>query len=144
MPELVEPIPADLSAVLSRGIAGATPETPVTRTEFALVERSEGKVVAGVTASVWIGVVFVKKLWVADTRRSSGTGRRLMRAVEAEGMRRGAQTACVDTLSVQAPGFYAKLGYEEFARLGGTLAGQPVDRIWFKKNLAGTPPREEE
>ncbi len=56
-------------------------------------------------------------------------------AAEEEGCRRTAVTACVDTLSTQAPGFYPKLGYVEFGRNGGRAEGRPVDRIWFRKEF---------
>ena len=58
-----------------------------------------------------------------------------MRAAEDEGRRRSAKAACVDTLSSQAPGFYAKLGYEEFRRMSGEVDGAPLDRIWLRKTL---------
>jgi GNAT superfamily N-acetyltransferase len=61
--------------------------------------------------------LFVENLWVADSLRRSGVGRKLMQAAEDEANRRGCQHAYLDTFDFQALGFYQKLGYELFGQL---------------------------
>jgi GNAT superfamily N-acetyltransferase len=43
--------------------------------------------------------------------RRSGTGRALLQAAEAEAKRRGCDRVFVETMSHQAPAFYARCGY---------------------------------
>lgn len=108
----------------------------IRREAFAIVWRENGGLAGGITASVSFSVLFIGNLWVAQSLRLSGIGRKLMAAVEEEGRRGAAVVACVDTLSTQAPDFYPKLGYVEFGRVSGYAGGRPVDRIWFRKEFS--------
>ena len=71
-------------------------------------------------------------MWVRADLRRGGIGRWLMQEAERRGRDLGCHSAWLDTFSFQAPGFYAKLGYREFARLD-----YPPDhqRIFLKKRL---------
>lgn len=136
MLKILEPIPDHVAQCISLGIARSNEACAVHRENFAIVLGMDDEVFGGgVTASVSFAVLFINNLWVAEAHRRSGEGRRLMFAAEDEGRRRGAKIACVDTLSSQAPDFYAKLGYEEFARVRGENGGQPLHRIWLQKIL---------
>ncbi|MGK6316851.1 hypothetical protein [Neorhizobium sp. DT-125] len=53
--------------------------------------------------------------------------------VEEEARRRGCQRAVVETSSFQAPGFYIRLGYEEFGRVAFAVEGHA--RIFLSKHL---------
>ena len=135
MLEILEPTPDEVARAISEGILESNGASAVHRENFAIAHRHDGRLIGGVTASVSFSVLFVNNIWVEDNRRGSGIGRALMLAAEAEGQRRGAKTACVDTLSSQAPAFYIKLGYEEFGRVEGEAGGLAIDRIWFRKAL---------
>lgn len=135
MLEILEPTPDAVAQAISQGLSRSNEAAAVHRENFAIVHRLDGRLVGGVTASVSFAVLFINNIWVADERRGTGIGRSLMLAAEAEGLRRGAKTACVDTLSSQAPGFYLKLGYKEFGRVSGEAGGRAIDRIWFRKGL---------
>lgn len=101
---------------------------------LAIFVRDEaGELAAGLHGWTWGGVLFVRTLWVRESLRGTGFGTRLMRAAEAEGMRRGCHKAMVDTHSYQAPGFYAKLGYEVIAEIEG-YPGEST-RVCLKKRL---------
>jgi GNAT superfamily N-acetyltransferase len=91
------------------------------------------EVVAGLYGYSDWGWLFVKWLWVAEARRGQDLGTRLMREAEAEALRRGCHSAWLDTFGFQAPGFYAKLGYEVF----GELADYPLghSRFFLRKKL---------
>jgi ribosomal protein S18 acetylase RimI-like enzyme len=77
----------------------------------------------------------VKHPWVSEGLRGRGVGRELMAQAEALAHERDCHSAWLDTFSFQAPGFYEKLGYQEFGRLD-----YPPDhhRCFIRKRL--TPP----
>ena len=97
--------------------------------------RDEKEIVAGLAGETYCGWLFVRYLWVSDGLRGRGVGRELMARAEARARDRGCHSAWLDTFSFQAPGFYRKLGYEEFGRLD-----YPPDhqKHFLKKRL--TPP----
>ena len=68
-----------------------------------------------------------------EDRRRQGYGTRLMQAAEAEAVRRGCGKAMVDTDSFQAPGFYAKLGYEVLGEVEGYFGR--MTRVHLRKRL---------
>jgi GNAT superfamily N-acetyltransferase len=84
---------------------------------LAVFVRNGGEVVAGLAGETYCGWLFIKYLWVSEGLRGCGVGRELMVRAEARAGDRGCHSARVDTFSFQAPGFYQKLGYEEFGRL---------------------------
>jgi len=86
--------------------------------------------VTGTINWTWLSV---RLLWVAEERRGTGLGRRLMEAIEDLGRTRGCVHAHVDTLGFQAPEFYRRLGYEAFAELPDYAPEQ--SRIYFRKRL---------
>jgi len=92
-----------------------------------------GTLVGGVTGAISWTWLSVRLLWVAEERRGTGLGRRLMEAIENLGRTRGCTHAHVDTLGFQAPQFYRRLGYEAFAELPDYAPGQ--SRIYFRKRL---------
>ena len=83
----------------------------------------DGRMVGGVRGDVWGGVLQVKLLWVADAFRGRGYGGALLDAIEAAARRHGARLAWLDSHSFQAPAFYVKRGYAEFALNPGVPAG---------------------
>ena len=104
---------------------------------FALFVRDEAAAVrAALFGHVYAGWLFVKYLWVHAELRGGGIGRSLMAEAERRALALGCHSAWVDTFSFQAPGFYQKFGYKEFARLDYPPEHQ---RIFFKKSLAVEP-----
>ncbi|MDC9810164.1 MULTISPECIES: GNAT family N-acetyltransferase [Rhizobium] len=134
--ETLDPVPPEIATAISDGLTAFNESAEIRREAFAIVWQENGGLTAGITASVSFSILFIGNLWVAKSLRLSGIGTKLMAAAEEEGRRRAAVTACVDTLSTQAPDFYPKLGYVEFGRISGHAAGRPVDRIWFRKELS--------
>ena len=84
---------------------------------LALFLREEARIAAGLAGETYCGWLFVKYLWVSDGLRGRGIGRGLMARAEARALERGCHSAWLDTFSFQGPGFYEKLGYQEFGRL---------------------------
>jgi GNAT superfamily N-acetyltransferase len=84
--------------------------------------------------------VYVELLGVAEGARGQDVGTRLMEAMEALARERGLAGLWLDTYSFQAPGFYARLGYEEIGRIPGYPG--PHARIFLAKRLDGRPVSE--
>jgi len=117
----VEDAPADTDTdVLAYGLEAYNearwPLHPPWR-PFAIFLRDEGRIVAGLAGETYCGWLFVRYLWVSEGLRGRGVGRELMVQAEACARERGCHSAWLDTFGFQAPGFYEKLGYQEFARL---------------------------
>jgi N-acetylglutamate synthase-like GNAT family acetyltransferase len=136
MLQILDPPPADVVNVIAEGISRHNSRDSVLRENFAIVKRgTANRLIGGVTASVSFSILFINNIWVEEGDRLTGVGRTLLIAAEAEGKKRRVKTACVDTLSTQAPEFYEKLGYLEFGRVEGEVEGLRLDRIWFRKYL---------
>ncbi len=93
------------------------------RRPLTLALRRDGAFIGGLVAQTFMGWLAVDGLWVAAEHRGQGHATALMARAEAEGRARGATDCVLDTFSFQAPGFYRKLGYRDFARLDGFPAG---------------------
>lgn len=94
-----------------------------------------GELVGGLAAWTWGGLLGVHLLWVRGDARGGGWGSRLLRAAEAEGVRRGCDRAVVSSFTFQAPGFYERHGYRETGRMPGVPGGH--EDVWLFKPLTG-------
>jgi len=74
----------------------------------------------GLTRWNWL---LIETLWVDESLRHQGFGKRLMMLAEQEAKQRGCTEAILDTLSLQAKRFYEKLGYEMFAQIDDYPSG---------------------
>ena len=122
-------------AEIERGLdghnAGVALARSVTRVRAVCVES--GDVVAGLDGAAYWGKLHIRLLWVHPDHQSKGLGSRLIGWAEEEGRKLGCKSAMVDTMSFQAPEFYAKLGYRQF----GLSEGYEGDasRHYFEKEL---------
>jgi GNAT superfamily N-acetyltransferase len=92
-----------------------------------------GTLLGGVYGYSQLGWLFIKLLAVAPDARGTGTGWQLMKRAEQIAIQRALAGIYLDTFEFQAPGFYRKLGYEEYGRFPA-IDGYP-QRIWFLKRL---------
>ena len=93
-----------------------------------------GEIVGGLWGIVVADWLFVELLFVPEDCRTKGLGSSLMKQAEAIAARRGCVGIRLDTYTFQAPGFYAKLGYQEFGRLDNHPRGH--QRVYYFKTLA--------
>ena len=100
---------------------------------FAISLRDDGAIVGGIVGEVWTTVLFIQFFWIEEQFRGKGHGTALIEQIEAEARRFGAVRSYLDTMSVQAPGFYRTCGYEAFGAIDGYPGG--VTRHWFTKAL---------
>lgn len=105
------------------------------RNHICVVARdAEGRVrggLQGVIVGAWLAMDLV---WVEDGFRRNGLGSRLLAEAEAEALRRGCKWAILATFDYQAPGFYSRRGYVEYARMEDFPWGST--RFQLKKTLA--------
>jgi ribosomal protein S18 acetylase RimI-like enzyme len=70
------------------------------------------EIVAAAAGHTWGETCELQQLWVAESLRRQGIGRRLLEESEAEAIRRGCRQLILTTHSFQAPRFYQNLGFE--------------------------------
>lgn len=87
----------------------------------------------GLNGATYWGWLFVEHLWVREDCRKSGLGKRLITLAETEAKDRGCRHVYLDTFSFQAPDFYRKRGYTEYAKFDDFPGNH--SRYFFKKDL---------
>jgi N-acetylglutamate synthase-like GNAT family acetyltransferase len=104
---------------------------------FSSVQRDEAGVIrAGTYGYTWGGCAYVSYLWVAESERRRGLGTALLRAVEDHAQAKGCSVVFLATHSFQAPGFYARMGYEQQSLLEDHPVGHS-SMIFAKRLVLG-------
>lgn len=96
-----------------------------------------GKVVGGLYGSTSRRLLRIDRFFLPEALRRSRLGSRLLAMAEEEGRRRGCTRVTLNTMEIQAPGFYKKQGYEAAAVLDCDPPG--VTRYVMTKQLVPTP-----
>jgi GNAT superfamily N-acetyltransferase len=101
---------------------------------FTAVKREEaGAVEAGISGYTWGGCCYVSYLWVAEASRGRGHGTALLDAVEQHARVKRCRVVLLSSHSFQAPGFYARRGYEQVGRIDDHPVGH--SSFFFTKRL---------
>lgn len=78
--------------------------------------------------------LYVDLFWIDEAHRGAGHGEALLAMAEQAARDRGARGVYLSTMSIQAPGFYPRMGYRECGRMEGyPVAGQSFHH--FMKTL---------
>ena len=130
-PQMRDAISGWLLAFNASRVGNSEPPRPLV---LVLSDPASDEILGGLYGSTWMSYLHVNLLFVPESMRGAGVGRRLMTEAEAEAVRRGCSAASLDTFSFQARGFYEKLGYSVF----GTLDDYPPghSRFYLTKRLA--------
>jgi GNAT superfamily N-acetyltransferase len=104
-----------------------------------LSQPESDEIVGGLYGLTAFSHLWVDLLFVPESMRGGGIGRKLMMEAEAEAVRRGCRSVTLDTFSFQARGFYERLGYSVFGVLGDCPPGH--SRFYLTKRLGGNEPR---
>jgi GNAT superfamily N-acetyltransferase len=93
------------------------------------------EIIGGLYGSTLFSYLRIDLLFVPESMRGIGIGRKLMTQAEAEAVQRGCHAASLDTFSFQARGFYERLGYSVFGILNDCPLGH--SRFYLTKRLGG-------
>ena len=96
-------------------------------------DRQTGKVVGGLYGRSEYGLVYVAWFFLPEDLRRARIGSRVLAIAEEEGRRRGCTRIALTTLSIEAPGFYLKQGYEVAATIDCDPPG--LTRYYMMKKL---------
>ncbi len=114
------------------GVIGEYPKEQPIRLN---AKNDDGDLLGGLRAIISIHWLIVEVLWVAEVARGQGVGTALLRECEVRALALGAHSAWLQTFDWQAPGFYAKQGYVECARMRDYVQGH--DLITMEKRRLG-------
>ncbi|MBI4065091.1 GNAT family N-acetyltransferase [Candidatus Gottesmanbacteria bacterium] len=97
------------------------------------LKNQNDKVFGGIIVSLLWNGMEIQSLWVDESVRKQGWGRKLLEAVETEAIKRGCTIVYTNTFSWQAGDFYTKLGYATYGKLDGFPENNSL--IYYRKNL---------
>ena len=132
------PDPASLSVIgdglnayndLSLGYADRRPLAVL------VTDPATGAVLGGATGRTSLGVLFIDLVYLPDSLRGRDIGTRMIGLAEAEAVRRGCRTGVLYTMTIQAPGFYQRLGWRVFGEIACDPPGN--HRVFLTKTLGG-------
>ena len=131
-----EPDPADVAVITDGLIAYDLSQTGYNDFRPLAVfvrDPATGKVVGGLHGRSEFGLVYVAWFFLPEDLRRARIGSRVLAMAEEEGRRRGCTRIALTTLSVEAPGFYKKQGYD----LAATIDCEPpgLTRYYMVKKL---------
>jgi GNAT superfamily N-acetyltransferase len=78
------------------------------------VKDSDGNIFGGITGITKMQSLIIQFLWVDESVRGMGVGRKLIKMAEKFAMEKNCRIIKVDTFSFQAPDFYQKMGYQVY------------------------------
>ncbi len=97
-------------------------------------DPDSGEVVGGLLGRTSFGLLYIDRFFLPEKLRRQGLGSIIIKAAEAEGIRRGCSRAILTTLSFQAPGFYQRQGWQVLGRIDCDPPGHT--RFLMTKTLA--------
>ena len=98
-----------------------------------VTDPATGKVVGGLYGGSYLGQLRVDRFFLPEGLRRDRIGSRVLALAEEEGRRRGCFRITLNTMEIQAPGFYQKQGYEAAAVLACDPPG--ITRYLMTKRL---------
>jgi len=104
------------------------------REPFALILRRKGGTVAGgLLGKVLFDDLHIDQVWLHESIRGRGYGRRLMEEAEAHAAGEGCRRAFLNTMSTEALSFFEHVGYYEIGRIANFPVGRTV--FFLRKDL---------
>jgi GNAT superfamily N-acetyltransferase len=137
--EALKEVVRDGLALYNVAATGAAEYYPV----CLFLKNEHQEVLGGLLGHIWAQCLHIAILWVAPILRHQGHGTALLQAAEQLATERGCRLVTLETLSFQAPGFYAKHGYETFAVLPDYPPGHQKHFLKKPLPMPSCPVREE-
>jgi GNAT superfamily N-acetyltransferase len=82
-----------------------------------VTDPATGKVLGGLHGGSYMGQLRVDRFFLPEDHRRDRIGSRVLKMAEEEGRKRGCTRVTLNTMEIQAPGFYLKQGYTMAAKL---------------------------
>lgn len=98
-----------------------------------LSDPETGETLGGLWGWTSFSFLHIDLLYLPESLRGTGLGRRMMNQAEEEAVQRGCHGVWLDTFSFQARGFYERLGYTVFGSIEDYPPGQ--SRFFLRKTL---------
>jgi len=98
-----------------------------------VTDPESGAIVGGIYGGSYMGQMSIERVYLPETLRGDRLGSRIIKIAEEEARRRGCSRLTLNTMEIQAPGFYLKQGYEMAAKLDCAPPG--VTRYLMTKKL---------
>jgi ribosomal protein S18 acetylase RimI-like enzyme len=86
-----------------------------------MLRNEEGEIIAGITGKINWYSLHIDFLWVDESLRGKGYGKKLLDNIEKTALENKCRLIQLDTFSFQAPGFYQKCDY----KIVGIIDGHP-------------------
>jgi GNAT superfamily N-acetyltransferase len=105
-----------------------------------LRDPETGEAISGIWGTILYGWLFIELIYVVESDRRQGLGSRLLAAIENGAREQGCVGSWLSAYPFQAPGFFEKNKYEQFAGLGSAPASRsaPDNRIsFYRKSFGG-------
>jgi len=98
-----------------------------------VTDPETGAILGGIYGGSYMGQMSIERVWLPTTLRGDRLGSRLIKMAEEEARRRGCSRITLNTMEIQAQGFYLKLGFETAAAL--TCEPPGINRYVMTKKL---------
>jgi GNAT superfamily N-acetyltransferase len=98
-----------------------------------ITDPATGAVVGGLSGRTSLGMLFIELVCLPESLRGQDIGTRIVGMAEAEAVRRGCRTGVLYTMTIQAPGFYQRLGWRVFGEIACDPPGN--HRVFLTKTL---------
>lgn len=98
-----------------------------------VTDPTTGKALGGLYGGSYLGQLRVDRFFLPADHRRDRIGSKVLAMAEEEGRKRGCSRVTLNTLEIQAPGFYEKQGYTMAAKLECAAPG--ITRYLMTKKL---------
>ncbi len=100
---------------------------------FGVFARKNDDIIGGVTIEKCSDTFYIKLLWVDESYRQQGIGKKLLSVIDEEASKQNIRKIFVNTYAFQAREFYEKSGYKVIAIIPEYIKG--YGRVYLKKNM---------